>query len=252
MSMFLADLHVHSQFSDGHLSIPQLVDFYGKRGFGCIAVTDHVCESRSVMGIAARYMKITLTPETFNSYMKTIREEAIRAWEQYQMVLMPGFELTKNTFSNHRSAHILGIGISEFVSPEGDVLDLARQIRAQGALVVAAHPVQTHKAELQTLHLWDRRDELKGEFDAWEIASGDEIFADVAASRFPVIATSDFHRAPDINAWKTVFHCERHAEAIMDSVRKQEVEFHFFRDMTGHEKINPCNRLPDAGLGLRR
>ncbi|NJM10303.1 MAG: PHP domain-containing protein, partial [Bdellovibrionaceae bacterium] len=39
--MFLADLHVHSNFSDGHLSISELVDFYGQRGFGAIAVTDH-------------------------------------------------------------------------------------------------------------------------------------------------------------------------------------------------------------------
>jgi hypothetical protein len=46
-NMILADLHIHSTFSDGKLTIPQLVDFYGRRGFGAIAITDHLCELAS-------------------------------------------------------------------------------------------------------------------------------------------------------------------------------------------------------------
>ena len=228
--MFLADLHVHSTFSDGRMTIPELVDFYGARGFGCIAVTDHLCEKRTVMGLAARYMNWTLTEDTFADYFSLIKREAERAWSKYRLVVIPGFELTKNSFANHRSAHILGLGIEHFVAADGDVVDLARAIRGQGALAVAAHPVPTGKAEIQTLHLWSRREELRAEFDAWEVASGRELFPAVARSGLPLLATSDLHVARDVNGYKTVFRCERRAEAILDAIRAQDLEFKFYQD----------------------
>ncbi len=70
--MFLADLHIHSTFSDGKMTIPQIVDFYGSRGFGCIAVTDHVCEDKTFLGKAASYLNLTLTPATFPLYMEIL------------------------------------------------------------------------------------------------------------------------------------------------------------------------------------
>jgi len=228
--MFLADLHVHSRFSDGSMTIPELVDFYGVRGFGCIAITDHVCEQRTFLGIAARYLNITLTPQTFVTYMDTIKCEAERAWRMYRMVVLPGFEITKNSLINHRSAHILGIGISDFVDPNGEVVHIARAIREQGGLAVAAHPVPTGKAEIQTLHLWSRREELKGEFDAWEVASGTNLFPEVEQSGLPLLATSDLHHPKQIEGWKTVFDCERYSGAILKAIREQEVRFYFYRE----------------------
>lgn len=228
--MFLADLHVHSRFSDGRLTIAELVDFYGSRGFGAIAITDHVCEDSTVMGIAARYMKITLTERTFQAYMEDIREQAERAFKKYKMVVIPGCEITKNSFFNHRSAHILGLGIESFQSAAGDVLEIVRALRAQGALTVAAHPVPTGKAEIQTLHLWNRREELRHEFDAWEVASGSEIFAPVMNTDLPKLATSDFHVPKNISGWKTVFNCERRPEAILESVKRQDIAFRFYQE----------------------
>ena len=228
--MIMADLHVHSNFSDGRMSIPELVDFYGARGFGCIAVTDHVCEDRTFLGKAASYLNCTLTRATFPLYLEILRSEAERAWHQYDMVVIPGFELTKNSWSNHRSAHVLGIGIDSWVSADGDITDLARAIRAQGALAVAAHPVLTRKFEPQTLHLGGRREELKDEFDAWEVASGKILFPEVMTSGLPMIATSDLHHAGQINAWKTVLECERHPEAVLEAIRKQRLSFKFYQE----------------------
>ena len=229
-SMFLADLHTHSTFSDGQMTIPQLVDFYGKRGFGAIAVTDHICEDNSFFGIAANCLKYTLTPATFPLYLEILRTEAERAWDRYRMVVIPGFELSKNSWSNHRSAHILGLGIREYVSADGEILDLVRTIKKQGAAAVAAHPVSTGKYEKQTYHLWHRREELRHEFDAWEVASGRILFTPVLKSGLPIIATSDLHRPSQITAWKTVFQCERHQEAILDAVRRQEISLKFYKE----------------------
>jgi histidinol phosphatase-like PHP family hydrolase len=229
---FLADLHVHSNFSDGKLSIPQLIDFYGQRGFGCIAVTDHICEDRTFLGVAASYLNLSLTPDTFDAYMALLQEEAERAWRLYRMVVIPGFELSKNSWFNHRSAHVLGLGVHEFVSADGDILSLLRAIRSQGALSIAAHPVSTGKFEPQTFHLWSRRDELALEFDAWEVASGPRLFEAVLESGLPLVASSDFHHPGHINAWKTVFDCERHPQAILDAIREQRLTFRFYNDVT--------------------
>jgi predicted metal-dependent phosphoesterase TrpH len=226
--MILADLHTHSTFSDGKLTIPELIDFYGQRGFGAIAITDHLCEEKSFLGKAAKYLEKTLTPETFPEYLETINVEGERALDQYNMVVIPGFELTKNSILNHRSAHILGLGITEFVSADQDALDLARAIRNQGGLSIAAHPVDTRKLEPQTYHLWSRRRELAHEFDAWEVASGAHLFTEVMNSDLPKIASSDLHSPRNINAWKTVLDCERHPEAIKVAIRQQNLSFRFY------------------------
>lgn len=233
MREFLADLHVHTNFSDGKLSIPQVIDFYGSRGFGCIAVTDHVCEDRTFLGVAASYLNLALTAETFPTYLESLREEAERAWRQYRMVVIPGFELSKNSWFNHRSAHILGLGVHEFVTADGSIRELIRAIRDQGALSIAAHPVSTGKFEPQTFHLWSRRDELAFEFDAWEVASGPRLFEEVLESGLPLVASSDFHHPGQINAWKTVFECERHPEAILEAVREQNLSFRFYSETQG-------------------
>lgn len=247
--MFLADLHMHSTFSDGKLTIPELVDLFGSRGFGAISITDHLCEDATTIGIAARYLNQTLTPATFPLYIEILRSEAERAWKQYKMIVIPGFELTKNSALNHRSAHMLGIGISQWVRADHDPVDLARAIRAQGALAIAAHPVNTRKREKQTYHLWDRREELSKELDAWEVASGPYIFEEVYMSGLPMVASGDLHRPEQLSSWKTLFECERHPEAIMDAIRKQELSFRFYREES-HGRTDTdgvgASHLPDA------
>ncbi len=145
------------------------------------------------------------------------------------MIVIPGFELSKNSWSNHRSAHILGLGVSEYVGADGDIVDLARAIRGQGAVAVGAHPVSTRKFEKQTYHLWNRREEMRAELDAWEVASGPYLFSEVMKSRLPMVATSDLHQVHQVDSWKTILHCERHPDAILQAIRKQRVEFTKYR-----------------------
>ncbi|MFZ4403987.1 MAG: PHP domain-containing protein [Pseudobdellovibrionaceae bacterium] len=227
--MFIADLHVHSKYSDGQLTVPELVDFYGKQGFGAIAITDHVCEDSTFLGKAAKYLEYTLTEESFPHYFQELQEQAERAWFQYRMIVMPGLELSKNSLINQRSAHILALNISEFISADAEILDIVKEIREQNALSVAAHPVWTGKMEPQTYHLWQQKEELENYIDAWEVASGPRLFTEVARSKLKKIATSDLHNPQQIESWKTVFNCERHPEAIMQAIRKQDVNFRFYK-----------------------
>lgn len=228
--MYLADFHIHSNYSDGKHTISEIVDFYGSREFGAIAITDHLCETKTFLGRGASYLNRTLTPESFKRYLELIQRENERAQKQYGMVVIPGFEITKNYLSNHRSAHMLGIGVSEYVSADLPIEEILLRIREQGALTIAAHPVSTNKVEKQTLHLWNRRDELAALFDAWEVASGPVLFEAVARSGLPMIANTDLHRFEQINAWKTLLRCEKNPEAIFNAIRKQDIEFRFYQD----------------------
>jgi predicted metal-dependent phosphoesterase TrpH len=228
--MFLADFHVHTNRSDGKLSLQEVVDLYGERGFGAIAITDHLCERISVLGRASRYLGMSLREDNFASHMEEIKEEAERAWRQYRMVVLPGYEVTKNSLNNHRSAHVLALGTDKYVEPNLEIPELCRAIRGAGGLSIAAHPVSTRRLEKQTYHLWDRRHELAPEFDAWEVASGPHLFTEVLHSGLPMIANSDLHLAAHISSWKTVLQCEREPEAILAAIKKQDVQFFFYQE----------------------
>jgi PHP family Zn ribbon phosphoesterase len=228
--MYLADFHIHSHFSDGSMSIPEIVDFYGERGFGAIAITDHLCEEKSNLGKAAAYLGKTLTRATFPLYQEILKSERERAWREYQMLLIPGFEVTKNSLVNHRAAHVVALGATEWVSADQDLKQIARSIRNAGGLAVAAHPLAPHRVKNRPYYLWDQRRELENEFDAWEVASGPHLFPEVLASGLPMIATSDFHRPEQINAYKTLIESERHPEAILEAIRRQKVSFRFYQE----------------------
>ncbi len=250
--MFMADFHVHSTFSDGKIPLPDVVDLYGRQGFGCIAMTDHLCEEATWLGKASRFLDASLSPATFHLYQDLLKSETERAWKQYGMVIIPGLELTKNFVSNHRSAHVLALGVTDFMWADKDIPELCKEIRERGGLSVAAHPVWTRKVEKQTYHIWDRRRELENCFDAWEVASGPYIFDEVAETKLPKIASSDMHVPSQMTSWKTVLDCEKHPEAILRAIKRQEVKFVFYEEPK-EKKYDFTVRTPfiPMGTGLR-
>lgn len=242
--MYLCDFHLHSNFSDGKLSIPDLVDYFGQRGFGAIAITDHFCEQTTLIGKASSYLGVTLTAATFPLYQAILQSEKERAWEQYGMCLIPGVEVTKNSISNHRSAHFLVLGTLESILPDLDISIMTEKAHANGGIVIAAHPVSTQKLEKQTYHLWDRRGELKDKVDAWEVASGPYLFSEVKTSGLPMIANSDFHSEKNMTSWKTLLSAEKKQEAILEAIKKQELEFYFYKEQRGADGFSSFLPFP--------
>lgn len=226
--MLLCDFHIHTLYSDGAQTLDEIVKLYGELGFDCIAITDHACDTGSPLGKMARFLDRTLTPAGFKNYIAHIDRVAAQAWRDYKMLVLPGVEITQNRIQNSRSCHILGIGTREWVDPNLEAVSAARGLRAQGALAIAAHPVFTRKLEKQTFYLWDRREELKKEFDAWEVASGPYLFSEVLNSGLPLLASSDLHHKKQIRSWKTKLDCDLDPAAVLDAVRKQKLEFTFF------------------------
>ena len=95
-SYLLCDFHMHTTWSDGALPLRELVDLYGRTGdFDVIAITDHILREKDWLGRAGRLATLgrrnfSVTETTFPAYLDAIREEAERAWREYELLVIPG------------------------------------------------------------------------------------------------------------------------------------------------------------------
>ena len=98
--LLLTELHAHSDWSDGTLSLSALVDLYGEHGFDVLCVTDHTVRNgeanRSFVGM-----------HNWRDYLDAVDAEAERALARYGMLVVPGLELTDDHDDRLRSAHAL-------------------------------------------------------------------------------------------------------------------------------------------------
>lgn len=228
----LCDFHTHTTFSDGKLTIRELVDFYGQRRFDCLCVTDHVAEQSSLVGRIANMSGLTMPWNRIEEYLDTISREKQRAWVKYGMVLMGGLEFNKDGLSKYSSAHLLALDLQKPIHPDAQIRLLINTIQQQRGLAVAAHPhVMKGRWERDTLYLWKHQDEFATLLDAWEIANRDNIFNPVGLQRLPYIANSDFHKPKHIYSWKTLLNCEKHPDAIKQCIREnRDISITLFRD----------------------
>ena len=82
----LCELHAHTTWSDGSLSLPELVDLYGNAGFDVLCVTDHSVPGRTAID--------NVHPGNYDAYLAAIESEAERARDAYDLLVIPGLELT--------------------------------------------------------------------------------------------------------------------------------------------------------------
>jgi processive 1,2-diacylglycerol beta-glucosyltransferase len=130
--MLLCDFHIHTNYSDGKLTAPEVVDFYGKRGFDCICITDHLGDPRRLIGKLSKLLNLTLGPEQLDEYFDVIERERRRAWRKYNMLVMTGLEFNKDGFTKKTSAHLLGIDLKAPINPALDLPPTIAEIHAQG------------------------------------------------------------------------------------------------------------------------
>jgi UDP-N-acetylglucosamine:LPS N-acetylglucosamine transferase/predicted metal-dependent phosphoesterase TrpH len=219
----LCDFHIHTNYSDGRLTVPEVVDFYGIRGFDCICITDHWTDPRRLIGKFSRLTPFTLSYDQIEEYFEVIAREARRARRRYGMLVLTGLEFNKDGPTSKSSAHLLGVDIKEPISPRLDLMHTIERIHDQGGLAVASHP---HRMKSEwakdTLYLWEHQERFAPVIDAWEIANRNNLFAPVSLKRMPFLANSDFHKPKHIYSWKTLLHCEKDPEAIKDCIRRNE------------------------------
>lgn len=218
--MLLCDFHIHTKYSDGSVELRRTVDLFGQAGFDVIAITDHVVSVDNSFGKLANRFRLSITEDNFGDYMSHIGQEAKRAWDKYEMLVIPGVEITKNHLSSDKSAHILILNIKEFIPACWDYEKIFVRAKEQNALVIACHP--HHSSEIttrDTLFLWNNREKYARYIDAWEIANRDDVFNVISLKKYPYIANSDFHRARHIYSWKTLLNCEKNVDSVKQCIK---------------------------------
>jgi processive 1,2-diacylglycerol beta-glucosyltransferase len=248
--LLLCDLHTHTTWSDGKLSVAEMVDFYGQRGFDCLCITDHLCDPKRLLGKLVNLTGLVIPPGEIEAYFEDIEREKKRAWAKYDLLLMSGVEFNKDGYTAKTSTHLLGVDLKQPIDPTLDLKELIAQIHAQGALAIASHPHEM-KSEWgkDTLYLWEHVDEYAPLLDAWEVANRDDIFNPVGLKKLPFIASSDFHKPKHIHSWKTLLYCEKEAEAIKHCIRvNRDVSITLYRDhrFALDEQAGPAVQRPEV------
>jgi len=230
--LLMCDLHTHTTWSDGKLTVREMVDFYGQRGFDCLCITDHLCDPKRLLGKLVNLTGLVIPPGELAAYFEEIEHEKKRAWAKYDLLLMTGIEFNKDGYTPKTSTHLLGVDLKQPIDPSLGIKELIAEIHAQGGLAIASHPHET-KSEWgkDTLYLWEHVDEYAPLLDAWEVANRDDIFNPVGLKKLPFIASSDFHKPKHIHSWKTVLYCEKEVEAIKHCIRvNRDVSLTLYRD----------------------
>jgi hypothetical protein len=235
----LCDFHVHTRWSDGRLTVTEVVDLYGQTGrFDVLAITDHILMKKDLLARAGRLATLGrrnfgVREENFDAYLADIRSEAKRAQREYGMLVVPGAEVTQNHIRSSKNAHIIALDIKKYISADQSANDILREIRNQDALSIACHPHHrtTRRLEISTCYLWDHRRELAPLVDVWEAANRDDLFSVTSLKHYPYVANSDFHKSKHLYSWKTLLRCEKNWPAVKQALRLNvDVALTLFRD----------------------
>lgn len=210
----LCELHAHTTWSDGSLSVSELVDLYGGAGFDVLAVTDHVLDSAQGIHVRA---------ETFPAYLDEIEAEAERALAAYGLLVLPGLELSYEHEDPLQAGHAVAIGLRRFVGVDDGLEAALRLARSAGAALIAAHPytaAATADGAIRTTARFAEEPEwAAGTVDRFELVNRHDVFGWVAERRFPAVATGDFHVPEHLATWKTLLSCPRTPWAVVDELR---------------------------------
>ena len=212
--LLLCELHAHTTWSDGHLALPELVDLYGVSGFDVLCVTDHTVRLDDPAPRA-------VDSWTWPAYASAVREEAERALAEYDLILIQGLELTDNHEDPDLSAHVLAVGLEQYVSVDAGIVAALEAASQQDAALIAAHPYSDSDSTplRATRRIWRERELFRELVHRYELFNRNEVFAWIAAEELPPVATGDVHQAFHLASWKTLLPCDREPAAVVAHLR---------------------------------
>jgi len=215
----LCELHAHTTWSDGDLSITELVDVYGGAGFDVLCVTDHV--GRSEAEWHDPRWRIAGEDE-YEEYLAEIEREAWRAEIEYDLLLLPGLELTYDDRDPTLAAHAVAVGLRSLVSLDRGLEPALVDARAAGAALIAAHPYTPAAAAVvdRGTGRWAAAGQALSDLvDRYELINRRDIFPWVAEAGLCGVACGDFHRPEHLHTWKTLLPCAASETAIVSYLR---------------------------------
>lgn len=219
----LCELHAHTRWSDGALTVPEVVDLHGRSGFDVLCVTDHVVRSDDPWRLEEGSRFSAVDGPSFPLYLAEIEREAARAWHTYGLLVLPGLELTFNDPEPVLAAHAVAVGLHDFVSVDDGIAGAMRAAAESGAAIVAAHP-NSDEPELVRGRLTKRfsRDAgLRELAHRFELFNRTQLFGWVAEAGLPVVASGDFHEPRHLAGWKTLLPARHDEESVVAYLRSR-------------------------------
>ena len=216
LAPLLCELHAHTTWSDGELTPRELCDLYGRAGFDVLAVTDHTLPGFHVQ------------EAEFGPYLAELEQEAERARRLYDLLVLPGLELTVEDDDPIEAGHACAIGLHSFVGVDDGLEPALRAARAHGAALVAAHPYlpsEAHSSHRRTGAFASDPARWAPLVDRFELFNRDTLFAWVAAAKLPAVACGDAHVPAHLATWKTLLPCVKDEQAVIDYLRSPRPAF---------------------------
>jgi hypothetical protein len=220
----LCELHAHTTWSDGVLSLRELVDLYGSLGFDALCVTDHSCRGDDPWVAPEDRACRAVHFGNYDDYLAELDHEATRARERYDLLLLPGLELTWNDLDPLRAAHALALGLRTFVSMDDGFETALATAREAGAAIVAAHPFDQDvdpSTARTTRRFAHDREALGPLVDRYELFNRTRLFSWVEEARLPFVACGDFHRPEHLPGWKTLVPCSKDIATLIGYLRSE-------------------------------
>ncbi len=216
--VLLCELHAHTTWSDGELSPRELVDLYGQAGFDVLCVTDHVLRSDDPWHLP----ESCVHDANFASYIAAVDAEAERARALYDLLVVPGLEVTHNHEDPDLAAHAVAVGLRELVAPDSGLVGSLLAAREAGAAVIAAHPHGPDGDPVparMTRRFWREWETLSPLVHRAELFNGSDVYSWIAGASVPPVASGDTHARRHLSSWKTLLPCAKDEEALVSFLR---------------------------------
>jgi len=223
----LCELHAHTTWSDGALALSELVDLYGRNAFDVLCVTDHVHRSDDPWLPADAPLQ-GVHAGNHAGYLAEIEEQARRARREYDLLVLPGLELSYNDLDPNLAAHAVAVGCRAFVGVDDGPWAALAHARREGAALIAAHPFSARRGAVPsrvTLRFAREWRTVSSEVDRWELFNRCDLFGWVAERGLPAVASGDFHRPEHLYGWKTLLPCAKDESAVVEYLRSARPAF---------------------------
>ena len=219
----LCELHAHTRWSDGALTVTELVDLYGQNGFDVLCITDHVLRHDDPWLHLDGWAGSSVDAASWDSYRAEIERETERGQTTYGMLVVPGLELTFNDPEPARAAHAVALGLRSFVSVDDGIAEAIETAVEAGAAVIAAHPFDDspHPTSTRLTQRFARDEALRSLVHRFELFNRTQLFGWVAEAALPAVATGDFHRPEHLTGWKTLVPGTRSEAALIEYLRSR-------------------------------
>jgi 3',5'-nucleoside bisphosphate phosphatase len=217
----LCELHAHTRWSDGELTVAELVDVHGRSGFDVLCITDHVVRSDDPWREEEGLRFSSIDEAAFPLYLSEVEREAARAWRTYGLLVVPGLELTFNDDEPVLAAHAVAVGLRDFVPVDDGIAQAMRTATQAGAAIIAAHPNADEPAHIRgrLTKRFSRDAALRGLAHRFELFNRSQLFGWVAEAALPAVASGDFHTPEHLTGWKTLLPSRHDEQAVVEYLR---------------------------------